>query len=164
MERCLPYSPDRNPPLATRAKRSSASSRGMSSDPRLPGGVPLYERLFEWRRLGHGHGRSGMPDVGRKGVVLGGMFNLSPQMPAPPAWLHYVLVDDVNRAVDAVKSVAGRSSTPDGSAGRRVIAQRRPAGRHVCGTRGRMMGAQRSTRVSKIASPSVWSTRILPEP
>ena len=49
---------------------------------------------------------------GRNGVMLGGMFNASPQMPAPPGWLHYVLVDDVNRAVDAVKTpVAGRCST-----------------------------------------------------
>ena len=48
---------------------------------------------------------------GRNGVMLGGMFTTSPQMPAPPGWLHYVLVDDVNRAVEAVKTQAGRCST-----------------------------------------------------
>ena len=44
----------------------------------------------------------------RKGVLLGGMFNASPQMPAPPGWLHYVLVDDLNRAIEAVKSGGGQ--------------------------------------------------------
>ena len=44
----------------------------------------------------------------RNGVMLGGMFNASPQMPAPPGWLHYVLVDDVNRAVEAVTSGGGQ--------------------------------------------------------
>jgi predicted enzyme related to lactoylglutathione lyase len=40
--------------------------------------------------------------------MLGGMFNASPQMPAPPGWLHCVLVDDVNRAIEAVTSGGGR--------------------------------------------------------
>ena len=45
---------------------------------------------------------------GRNGVVLGGMFNSSPAMPAPPGWLHYVLVDNVDRAVGAVASGGGQ--------------------------------------------------------
>ena len=40
---------------------------------------------------------------GRNGVMLGGMFNQRREMPAPSGWPHYVLVDDVNRAVEAVK-------------------------------------------------------------
>ena len=51
--------------------------------------------------------------------MLGGMFNSSPQMPAPAGWLHYVLVDDVNRAVDAVKTSGGQVlNGPDGSSRR----------------------------------------------
>ena len=58
---------------------------------------------------GHGGGVGVYQMFGRNGVMLGGMFNSSPQMPAPPGWLHYVLVDDVNRAVEAVKT-SGRAS------------------------------------------------------
>jgi predicted enzyme related to lactoylglutathione lyase len=74
-----------------------------------PAAFRFYERLFGWKK-------SDAMDMGegamyqmfeRNGVMLGGMFNASPKMPAPPGWLHYVLVDDVNRALDAVTSRGG---------------------------------------------------------
>lgn len=76
-----------------------------------PAAFRFYERLFGWQKMeamdmGEGVGIYQM--FGRNGVMLGGMFNSSPQMPAPSGWLHYVLVDDVNRAVDAVKTSGGQ--------------------------------------------------------
>ena len=42
------------------------------------------------------------------GIVLGGMLNKTPEIPGPPGWLHYVRVNDVNRAIDAVTSRGGQ--------------------------------------------------------
>ena len=76
-----------------------------------PAAFRFYERLFGWEKMeamdmGEGVGVYQM--FGRNGLMLGGMFNSPPQMPAPSGWLHYVLVDDVNRAVDAVKTSGGQ--------------------------------------------------------
>jgi predicted enzyme related to lactoylglutathione lyase len=75
-----------------------------------PAAFRFYERLFGWEKTSAmDMGEAGVYQMfGRNGVVLGGMFNSSPQMPAPPGWLHYVLVDDVNRAVDAVTAGGGQ--------------------------------------------------------
>ena len=75
-----------------------------------PAAFRFYERLFGWKKSSAmGMGEGAMYQMfERNGVTLGGMFNASPQMPAPPGWLHYILVDDVNRAVDAVKSRGGQ--------------------------------------------------------
>jgi predicted enzyme related to lactoylglutathione lyase len=75
-----------------------------------PAAFRFYERLFGWEKsTAMDMGEAGMYQMfSRNGVMLGGMFNASPQMPAPPGWLHYVLVDDVNRAVDAVTSGGGQ--------------------------------------------------------
>jgi uncharacterized protein len=45
---------------------------------------------------------------GRNDIELGGMFNKPPQMPGPPAWTHYILVDDINRAAEAAKTGGGQ--------------------------------------------------------
>ena len=75
-----------------------------------PAAFRFYERLFGWEKSqAMDMGEAGTYQMfSRKGVMLGGMFNASPQMPAPPGWLHYVLVDDVNRAIEAVKSGGGQ--------------------------------------------------------
>ena len=75
-----------------------------------PAAFRFYERLFGWEKMqAMDMGEAGVYQMfGRNGVMLGGMFNSSPQMPAPPGWLHYVLVDDVNRAVDAVTTSGGQ--------------------------------------------------------
>lgn len=75
-----------------------------------PAAFRFYERLFGWEKTtAMDMGEAGVYQMyGRNGVVLGGMFNASPKMPGPPGWLHYVLVDDVNRAVDAVKAGGGQ--------------------------------------------------------
>ncbi len=45
---------------------------------------------------------------GLNGRTFGGMYNKPADMPFPPTWLLYVMVDDVNRAVDKVKELGGQ--------------------------------------------------------
>jgi predicted enzyme related to lactoylglutathione lyase len=45
---------------------------------------------------------------GRGSTSLGGMFNKPPDMPAPPNWLPYVMVDGAKAALDRVTSNGGR--------------------------------------------------------
>ena len=45
---------------------------------------------------------------GRAGIELGGIFNKTPDMPGPPRWLHYIMVDDVDDAADRVRAAGGR--------------------------------------------------------
>ena len=75
-----------------------------------PAAFRFYERLFGWEKMqAMDMGEGGVYQMfGRNGVMLGGMFNASPAIPAPSGWLHYVRVDDVNRAVGAVKSGGGQ--------------------------------------------------------
>jgi predicted enzyme related to lactoylglutathione lyase len=75
-----------------------------------PAAFRFYERLFGWEKhTVMDMGEAGMYLMyGRNGIMLGGMFNQTPDMQGPPAWLHYVLVDDVNRAVKAVTTNAGQ--------------------------------------------------------
>jgi predicted enzyme related to lactoylglutathione lyase len=86
-----------------------------------PAAFRFYERLFGWEKsTAIDIGPAGVyQEFGRNGVVLGGMYS-KPSSTQRPAWLHYVLVDDVNRAVEAVKRgggqvVGGPTEVPGGS-------------------------------------------------
>jgi predicted enzyme related to lactoylglutathione lyase len=86
-----------------------------------PAAYRFYERLFGWKKTSLMNiGEDGEYQMfGRNGIVLGGMFNRSADMGGVPAWLHYVLVDDVRRAIEAVtagggKVVAGPMEVPGG--------------------------------------------------
>ena len=75
-----------------------------------PAAYRFYERLFGWEK--HAAQDMGGGAVyqmfGRHGLVLGGMYNRTPDMPARPGWLHYVRVPDVDRAAQAVTRGGGR--------------------------------------------------------
>ncbi len=66
----------------------------------------FYNTLFGWQ----GAGAHDMADIGmgiykmfgRKGVPLGGIFDKSAEMPGPSAWLLYIKVEDLKKAVAAV--------------------------------------------------------------
>jgi uncharacterized protein len=75
-----------------------------------PAAFRFYERLFGWEKTTSADmGEMGMYHMyGRNGVELGGMFNKPAMMPGPPAWLYYIRVDDVNRAIEAVKAKGGQ--------------------------------------------------------
>jgi predicted enzyme related to lactoylglutathione lyase len=72
----------------------------------------FYSQLFGWKAtesmdMGEGMGMYFMfsdPDK----VTKGGMSNMAKTMNAPAHWLHYVTVDDINGAVERVKSKGGK--------------------------------------------------------
>ncbi len=70
----------------------------------------FYTELFGWQK-------TEAMDMGEMGIYqmyscgaspLGGMFNKPAEMPAPPHWLHYIMVEDVNAAVEKVKQLGGQ--------------------------------------------------------
>jgi predicted enzyme related to lactoylglutathione lyase len=72
--------------------------------------LEFYTTLFGWeKRGGFDMGGGWMYQMyGRNGRELGGMFNKTAQMPGPPGWLHYIMVDDVGDAAERVKSGGGQ--------------------------------------------------------
>jgi predicted enzyme related to lactoylglutathione lyase len=71
----------------------------------------FYEKLFGWEKtqamdMGEGLGTYQM--YGRKGLELGGMFNKPKEIPGPPFWLYYTMVDDVHQTVEKVKENGGK--------------------------------------------------------
>lgn len=70
----------------------------------------FYQALFGWKET------SSM-DMGEMGsyrmygigaAPFGGIFRQPPEMPGPPAWLHYIRVDDVHRVVEVIKAQGGQ--------------------------------------------------------
>jgi uncharacterized protein len=75
-----------------------------------PAAFRFYERLFGWEKataLDLGGGAI-YQEFNRNGLMLGGMFNRTPDRPGRPGWLHYIRVDDLDRAASAVKSGGGQ--------------------------------------------------------
>lgn len=73
------------------------------------GAWSFYEKLFGWEKTeAMDMGEMGIYQMyGRKGVLLGGMFNKPEEMPGPPAWLCYAKVEDVHQTVEKVKQNGG---------------------------------------------------------
>jgi predicted enzyme related to lactoylglutathione lyase len=70
----------------------------------------FYADLFGWQK-------TEAMDMGEAGIYqmygcgafpLGGMYKKPAEMPAPPHWLHYIKVEDVNAAVEKVKELGGQ--------------------------------------------------------
>lgn len=72
--------------------------------------LDFYTTLFDWEKSSSfDMGGEWMYQMyGRSGIRLGGIFNKTPQMPGPPAWLHYIMVDDVDAAAERVKAAGGQ--------------------------------------------------------
>jgi len=70
----------------------------------------FYADLFGWQKAdAMDMGEAGMYQMyGRGTFPLGGMYNKPAEMPAPPHWLHYISVDDVNTKVETVKELGGQ--------------------------------------------------------
>jgi predicted enzyme related to lactoylglutathione lyase len=70
----------------------------------------FYSDLFGWEKMqSHDMGPLGIYQIfGRKGRQLGGMYNKPADMPAPPNWMVYVLVDDVAKTSERVKKLGGK--------------------------------------------------------
>ncbi len=71
----------------------------------------FYQKLFGWEKT---QAMDMSPELGtyqtwgRKGLELGGMFNKPKEIPGPPFWLYYAMVDDVHQAVEKVKANGGK--------------------------------------------------------
>jgi len=74
-----------------------------------PAAFRFYERLFAWEKTSAmDMGPMGTYQMyGRNGVVLGGMFTKPPEMPVS-SWVYYVLVDNVENAVEKVMKGGGQ--------------------------------------------------------
>ena len=70
----------------------------------------FYSALTGWEKTGEQDmGPMGVYRMfGRQGHPLGGMFEKPADMPAPPHWLLYVRVADINAAADAVTANGGQ--------------------------------------------------------
>jgi len=70
----------------------------------------FYSQLFGWEKTdAMDMGEMGTYQMyGRDERTLGGMFNKPSEMPGPPAWLCYVMIDDVNAGVERVKQHGGQ--------------------------------------------------------
>jgi len=78
----------------------------------MDAGFKFYEALFGWERKDSmDMGEAGLYQMyGRPGepLPLGGMYNKPPDMPAPPNWLYYIMVPDIDAAVETVKAKGGQ--------------------------------------------------------
>jgi predicted enzyme related to lactoylglutathione lyase len=73
-------------------------------------GFNFYSALFGWEKtsameMGEGNVYQ-MYGSGKH--ELGAMYNLSPEIPAPPHWLLYATVADIDAAVETLKSLGGQ--------------------------------------------------------
>ena len=95
-------------------------------------GFDFYSALFGWQK-------TTAMDMGEMGVYqmygsgeheLGGMYNLLPEIPAPPHWLLYAKVPDVEAAAETVKSLGGQvlNGPMDVPGGDRVVQCMDPQG------------------------------------
>lgn len=70
----------------------------------------FYAELFGWQKTeAMDMGEAGIYQMyGAGSFPLGGMYNKPAEMPAPPHWLYYIMVDDVNATVEKVKQLGGQ--------------------------------------------------------
>jgi predicted enzyme related to lactoylglutathione lyase len=70
----------------------------------------FYQALFGWEKIEeHDMGPMGTYFIfGRKGVQLGGMFTMTPEMRMPPNWMQYIRVDSADAAVERVTANGGK--------------------------------------------------------
>lgn len=75
-----------------------------------PAAFDFYRDVFGWEKTSEfDMGPMGVYHIfGRNGVPLGGMYNKPADMPAPPHWLLYVMVKNVNDALERVKRNGGQ--------------------------------------------------------
>ena len=70
----------------------------------------FYSQLFGWeKQSAMDMGPDGVYQMyGRNGLMYGGIYNKRQETPGPPAWLHYIHVEDVHRASEKAKEHGGQ--------------------------------------------------------
>jgi len=74
------------------------------------GAAAFYTQLFGWEKQNASEmGGLGLyQEFGRAGAPLGGIYTKPKEMPAPPHWLLYTRVPDIQAAVETAKSLGGQ--------------------------------------------------------
>jgi len=74
------------------------------------GAVAFYTRLFGWEKQNASEmgGLGVYQEFGRAGAPLGGIYTKPREMPAPPHWLLYTRVPDIQAAVETARSLGGQ--------------------------------------------------------
>lgn len=74
------------------------------------GAFDFYSALFGWEKTNAmDMGEMGTYQMyGRDGKELGGMYNKPVDMPAPPHWMLYTYVDDLDASIEQVKELGGQ--------------------------------------------------------
>jgi hypothetical protein len=72
--------------------------------------LDFYKAQFGWDTIqDHDMGPLGMYRIfGRNGTQMGGMFKKPAEMPGPPSWLYYVMVDSASTAAERVTTNGGQ--------------------------------------------------------
>jgi len=70
----------------------------------------FYSDLFGWEKTSAmDMGPAGVYQMfGHGGFVYGGIYNKAKESPGPPAWLHYIRVEDVHRTSEKIKEHGGQ--------------------------------------------------------
>jgi predicted enzyme related to lactoylglutathione lyase len=72
----------------------------------------FYSDLFGWQSppdWSMDMGAAGVYQMyGNNGLMYGGIYNKGKETPGPPAWLHYIRVEDVHRTSEKVKEHGGK--------------------------------------------------------
>jgi predicted enzyme related to lactoylglutathione lyase len=74
------------------------------------GAFDFYSTLFGWEKSdAHDMGPMGIYQIySRNGLQIGGMFNKPADMPMPPNWMVYIMVDSADRAAERVTKYGGK--------------------------------------------------------
>jgi predicted enzyme related to lactoylglutathione lyase len=79
----------------------------------LEGAKSFYRKMFGWNiKAGGGDGMDYSEIQLGDDYPMGGMYQKPPEMPAPPHWISYVSVDDVDAAAEKVKELGGNVLVP----------------------------------------------------
>jgi predicted enzyme related to lactoylglutathione lyase len=99
--------PDMPPPGAEPRDRHFVWHELLTND--REAALRFYSELFGWQKTDAVKMPNGVYQMyGRDGQTLGGMMNRPEGYPAPPHWLYYIMVSDLDAALERVKKGGGR--------------------------------------------------------
>ena len=103
------FTPNRQPQVAGDPVVGDFSWHELATSD-APASFAFYQSLFGWEATGSmDMGPGGTYQMfGWNGKPMGGIYNKSAQMPAPPSWLPYIKVADTKDAVETVKTFGGQ--------------------------------------------------------
>ena len=103
------FTPSDQPPAASAEPRLGEFSWHELTTTDHRAAFEFYQAMFGWEKMQEmDMGPAGMYMMyGQNGQMYGGMFDLTPEMPMPPAWTCYAQVSDADAAAEKVKALGG---------------------------------------------------------